>query len=187
MPFVLDTEKHMSTLAVPRVTDRSVEQLEQMFRQHYAMLYRTAYSMLHNPADAEDVPQTIFLRLLRRGMPPELETNAKRYLYRAAVNLSLDMIRLRKRQQRTVTSEGIEAPDDSDSSFIEERHRRLAEALAELHPETAQILILRYVHEYSDADIAKLLGVSRGTMAMRLLRSRARLKRLMQESLGEKP
>jgi hypothetical protein len=39
------------------------------------MLYRTAYSLLDNPADAEDVPQTIFLRLLRSGLPRDLQRN----------------------------------------------------------------------------------------------------------------
>jgi RNA polymerase sigma factor (sigma-70 family) len=177
----------MSILTAPSVTETLLEQeLERMFREHYQLLYRTAYSMLNNRADAEDVPQTLFLRLLRRGIPADLKTNARRYLYRAAVNLSLDMIRSRKRHPVTSGAETIEAPfDNSDSEFAEDAHRRLAAALAELHPETAQILILRYVHDYSDAEIAKLLGVSRGTMAMRLFRSRARLKKLMQT--GETP
>jgi len=177
----------MSTLAVPGVTSRSLEQeLEQLFREHYQMLYRTAYSMLDNPSDAEDVPQTIFLRLLRRGLPPDLKKNAKGYLYRAAVNLSLDMIRSRKRVELRGNAERFEIPDVSESNFAEDAHRRLAEAIAELHPEAAQIVILRYVHDYSDTDIAKLLGTSRGVIATRLFRSRARLKKLMQDSFGEK-
>jgi RNA polymerase sigma-70 factor, ECF subfamily len=175
----------MSTFAVPKVEDRVVgQELEQMFREHYSMLYRTAYSILHNPSDAEEVPQAIFLRLTRRGIPPDLKGNAKRYLHRAAVNQSLDMIRSRKRRQLEGPFELPDAPvDNSGSILLEETHRRLADALAELHPDAVQILILRYVHEYSDAEIAKLLGVSRGTMAMRLFRSRARLKKLMRESL----
>jgi RNA polymerase sigma-70 factor (ECF subfamily) len=180
----------MSILTAPRVTEKVLQQeLERMFREHYQLMYRTAYSMLGNQADADDVTQTIFLRLLRRGLPEDLNSNAQRYLYRAAVNVSLDMIRTRKRHPVADGVECIETLlENSDSNFEEERHRRLADALTELHPETAQILILRYVHDHSDAEIAKLLGVSRGTMAMRLFRSRARLKKLMQESLkGGKP
>jgi len=71
----------MSILTAPITTNRTLEQeLERMFREYYPMLYRTAYSMLGNTADADDVPQTIFLRLLRRGMPADLKTNARRYL-----------------------------------------------------------------------------------------------------------
>jgi DNA-directed RNA polymerase specialized sigma24 family protein len=55
----------------------------------------------------------------------------------------------------------------------------------ELDPETAEILILKYVHSYKDADIARVIGTSRGAIAMRLLRSRSRLKKLMRELSGE--
>jgi len=178
----------MSTLAVSRVTAKSLEQdFEQMFREHSQLLYRTAYSLLDNPADAEDVLQTIFLRLLRREFPPDLQHNAKGYLYRAAVNLSLNVIRSRQRHELTGDAERLEVPaDTSGSNVAEDTHQRLAEALAELSPEATQILVLRYVHDYSDADIAKLLGTSRGSIAMRLFRSRARLRKLMRDSLGEK-
>ena len=154
-------------------------EFEQLFREHSQMLYRTAYSLLDNASDAEDVLQTIFLRLLRNGLPPDLQKNVKGYLYRAAVNLSLDQIRSRKRDDPHV-----EVPAKTDSHSIEETHQRLAEALAELNPEAAQILILKYVHSSKDADIARVLGVSRGAIAMRLLRSRTRLKELMR-ALGE--
>jgi DNA-directed RNA polymerase specialized sigma24 family protein len=44
---------------------------------------------------------------------------------------------------------------------------------------------LRYLHDYSDAEIAALLGTSRGVIAVTLYRSRARLRRLLRDSLGE--
>jgi RNA polymerase sigma factor (sigma-70 family) len=58
--------------------------------------------------------------------------------------------------------------------------------LAELPPDAAQILILRYVHNYTDADIAQMLGKSRGAIAVRLVRLRTRLKQFVKASLGEK-
>ena len=135
--------------------------------------------------------QTIFLRLLRGGLTPDLQKNAKGYLYRAAVNLSLDTIRARRRGAKMAAkvasvAEYVESSAaTADSEVAEDRHRRLGEAFAELDPAAAEILVLRYVHNYSDAQIAKLLGSSRGAIAMRLLRSRARLKKLMRDSLGE--
>jgi RNA polymerase sigma-70 factor (ECF subfamily) len=161
-------------------------EFEQLFREHSHLLYRTAYSLLDSPADAEDVLQTVFLRLLRNGLPQNANHNVKGYLYRAAVNASLDMIRSRKRQERNLE---VRRPEYSSESFepsaADERHRHLAEALAELPPEAAQILVLKYVHGYKDADIAKVIGASRGAIAMRLLRSRSRLKGLMRELSGE--
>ena len=63
-----------------------VEELEAIFRRYYRMTYRTAYAVTGNPEDAEDVVQTIFLRLVRREFPPDLKKNPAGYLYRAAVN-----------------------------------------------------------------------------------------------------
>jgi RNA polymerase sigma-70 factor (ECF subfamily) len=158
-----------------------------MFREHYPMLYRTAYSLLDNAADAEDVPQTIFLRLLRSGLPADMERNPAGYLYRAAVNASISIIRSRKHQSRPDELERVEAPPGAfNLDVAEDAHRRVAEALADLAPASAQILILRYLHDYSDADIAKVLGTSRGAIAVRLVRLRARLKKFMQASSGEK-
>ena len=174
----------MSSVVTSGVTRMPLEQeFEQLFREHSQLLYRTAYSLLDNPADAEDVLQTIFLRLLRNGLPPGFQKNVKGYLYRAAVNGSLDTIRARKRHEHTGDIQPVER---AETDSVEERHRRLAEALAELDPEAAEILVLKYVHSYKDADIAKVIGTSRGAIAMRLLRSRSRLKKLMRDLSGEK-
>jgi RNA polymerase sigma-70 factor (ECF subfamily) len=162
-------------------------QVVELFREHYQMLYRTAYSILDNPADAEDVPQTIFLRLLRSGLPPDLQRNPQGYLFRAAVNLSLNVIRSRKRQRLSDDIESVQTVVESAASKGEDHIRQcIAEAIADLEPQTAQMLLLRYVHDYSDAKIAKLLGVSRGAVAMRLFRARARLKKILRKSLGDR-
>ena len=178
----------MLSFKVRDATTASFEtELEQLFREHYQMLYRTAYSLLENQADAEDVPQSLFLRMLQSGMTPDLRRNARGYLYRAAVNLSLNMIQERRRRPAPQDLSSLDVPiERAESDAAEEAHRRLAEAIAELDPEQAQILVLRYAHNYSDAQIAKLMGMSRGSIAMRLFRSRARLKKLMADSLGGK-
>lgn len=173
----------MSTLNVPEVTNPVDPELAEVFRAYYRMTYRTAYAVTGSSEDAEDVVQTIFLRLVKREFPPDLMKRPAAYLYRAAVNLSLNTIRGRKRQG-TRDASAIAAITESDSA--EEVHRRLYDAVAELTPESAQILILRYVHDYSDAEIAKLLGTSRGTIAVSLYRSRRRLKKLMQQGGGER-
>ena len=88
----------MSTVKVSDVIVEALEQeFEEVFREHYQMTYRTAYGVTGNPEDAEDIVQTIFLRLLRREFPPDLKKNPTAYLYRAAVNLSLNTIQAKKR------------------------------------------------------------------------------------------
>ena len=175
----------MSTIPEPEVVHRLEQELEISFREHYQMLYRTAYAILKNRADAEDVPQTIFLRLLRCGVPADFKVNAKRYLYRAAVNLSLDVIRTRKRQNLTSGVEKLEVPVDATETTLDEQiHKRLAEAIAELRTEDAEILMMRYVHSYRETELARLMGGTRGSIAIKLFRARARLKRIMRDLAG---
>jgi RNA polymerase sigma-70 factor (ECF subfamily) len=175
----------MSTLSIPDLTsDPAHPELTEIFREHYRLTYRTAYAVTGRAEDAEDVVQTIFLRLLRREVPPDLKKNPGAYLYRAAVNVSLNSIRGKKRETLAFDRARLETPPGSlDSDSAEEIHRKLYEAIAQLEPDAAHILILRYAHDYSDAEIAKLLGVSRTVIAVRLYRSRARLRKLLRSSL----
>jgi RNA polymerase sigma-70 factor, ECF subfamily len=177
----------MAIGAVSSVTDKpGLQELEELFREHHELVYRTAYSILNNAADAEDVVQSLFLRLVRRQLPPEVRTNVRGYFYRAAVNQSLDILRSRRRYELVADLENLDVTSRSpDSPFTERLHRLLEAALTELSPEAVHILVLRYTHNYSDKQIAALLGLSRTAIAVRLFRSRARLKKLMRDSLGE--
>jgi len=151
------------------------------------LIYSTAYSVTGSRQDAEDVLQTIFVRLLQRELPVEFRKNLKGYLYRAAVNVSLATIRSRKRRKIADDVDSLEQVADRPASTPdEEAKRRLRNAIAELKPQAVEILILRYEHEYSDAEIARMLGKSRGTIAVTLYRARARLKKLLSEPAGEK-
>lgn len=176
----------MSTVTLCGVTRTPLtEELDQIFREHHQLVFRTAYGVTGSREDAQDVVQTLFLRLLRRALPPDFRRNPKAYLYRAAVNASLNVIRERKRRERRDAAAHLETDPDS-AAFAEELHARLYEAIAELEPDAAHTLVLRYVHNYSVAEIAKLLGKSRGVIAVRLFRSRARLKQLVRVPLGDK-
>ena len=172
----------MSTVAVPSMTDVALpNELEDLFREHHQLVYRTAYSVTGKRQDAEDVLQTIFLRLLRRGLPAAFNNNPQGYLYRAAVNLSLNVVRTRKRHQSVDGAERmlVAVPTPGSTTTDTFLQRSLVAALAQLKPRTVEILVLHYEHDYSDAQIAKLLGTSRGTIAVALYRARARLKKLM--------
>jgi RNA polymerase sigma-70 factor (ECF subfamily) len=173
-----------SGAALTVVDRRGIPEVERMFREHHELVYRTAYSILKNAADAEDVLQTVFLRLVRREVPPDLHGNAKGYFYRAAVNLSLDVVRSKRRYEVVADGERFHVPvNSSESKSAERLHRRLTDALTKLNAETVHLLLLRYAHGYSDKQIAELLGATRGAIAVRLLRARARLRKLM-ESMG---
>ena len=149
------------------------------------MIYRTAYGVTGRHGDAEDVLQNIFLQLIRRPLAPDFTKSPKAYLYRAAVNASVDIVRRRKPEAPTDELNRVEAPGFEEINEQESRHHLLYEAIAELSPDAAQLVILRYMHHKSDAEIAKMLGVSRGAVALKLFRSRARLKKLIRARLGD--
>jgi RNA polymerase sigma factor (sigma-70 family) len=69
-----------------------VKPLDQMYEAHHGMVFRTAYRITGNAADAEDVLQTVFLRMVRGN--PAVE-NPESYLRRSAVNAALDVVRAR--------------------------------------------------------------------------------------------
>ena len=166
------------------VYSQRIRQFETIFNAHAQLMYRTAYGILGTHHDAEDVVQTIFMKLIRQEFPPDLERNPEAYLYRAAVNASLSTIRNRRHEVLVDSWQEFETPAPGDSGD-HERHRRLYEASAELKPEAALIVILRYMHNKSDAEIARMFGVSRGSIALKLFRSRMKLRKLLRESIGD--
>jgi len=172
----------MSIATVPNSSGKALTQeFEQVFREHCQFVYRTAYSVTGNHADAEDVLQAIFLKLIQRQMTERFWREPKAYLYRAAVNLALNSVRSRKRQNLTNDVEGLESPAPAGVDEREAIQRHLMDAIAQLKPSLVEMLVLRYGHNYSDAQIAKMLGKSRGTLAVTLYRARARLKTLLRD------
>jgi RNA polymerase sigma-70 factor (ECF subfamily) len=177
----------MQATSVHELAGESLPQeFEDLFQEHYVLVYRTAYGITGRVEDAEDVVQTLFLRLLKRERPRDFLKHPKAYLYRAAVNLSLTVVQTRQRRASLEASEELATSIAARASNrTEELHLKLYEAIARLKPKAASILILRYLHNYSDAEIAKLLGTSRGVIAVTLYRSRARLRKLLDAALGE--
>lgn len=177
----------MQATRVPRMDGEPLpREFEDLFHEHYALVYRTAYAVTGRVEDAEDAVQTIFLRLLQRDESDGFLKHPKTYLYRAAVNVSLKILETRRHRRRTEASEELAASVPARaSSRAEELHRNLYEAIGRLKPKAASILIFRYLHNYSDAEIATRLGTSRGVIAVTLYRTRARLKKLLYASQGE--
>ena len=171
----------METAAISSLIGQTLEQdIEELFEEHHQLVCRTAYSITGRVEDAEDVLQMLFVKLMQRGLPRGFHKNPKGYLYRAAVNASLDLIRARNRRSAVEAANPLSlgdslGSDERENLFID----RLRSALTKLKPRAVEILVLHYKFDYTDAEIAKMLGTSRGAVAINLYRSRARLKRLL--------
>src|SRR5262245_53783654 len=157
------------------------EDFERMFHEHHALVYRAAYRITGNAEDAEDVLQTLFLRLLRREQTPDFRSNPKGYLHRAAVNIALDVIKLRK--HNVTPDDTIPVYDRTRESV--EGQQMVVTALAELSSKLAEMFVLKHVEGYTNDEIAKLVGTSRGAVAVMLFRARAQLKRSIRRQTKE--
>ncbi len=171
-------------IAAVRTGEILPQEFEELFQEHYQLVYRTAYAITGNRHDAEDVLQSIFVKLLQRGVTPEVKEAPARYLHRAAVNLSLNVLRNKRRRRLVDGVELLDIPaspggENDDARQRDEQHGRLTQAMTRLKPRALEILLLHYKHDYTDAQIATLLGTSRGTIAVTLYRIRARLKTLL--------
>jgi len=171
----------LPVLAMSEATPAGPPGLEQVFREHQQRVFRAAYRVTGNAQDAEDVLQTVFLRLARRDTGELPVENPSSYLYRAAVNTALDLLRARRgaenvaiedaeRQRPTALSVAPERGDE-----VRELREWLRRALARLTPKAAEVFTLRYVEGHGNHEIARMLGLSRIAVAVSLHRTRRRL------------
>src|SRR5262245_53349918 len=111
----------MSSITAFEVKTRLTDsEFDQLFREHHALVYRTAFSVTRSAEDAEDVLQNVFLKLIRREFPTDLNKNPKGYFYRAALNSSLDLVRTRQRYILTGEAERLVNGAPQDPEFAEE-------------------------------------------------------------------
>jgi RNA polymerase sigma-70 factor (ECF subfamily) len=177
--------------AAPRSpTPAQGEDLESAFREHHAMVFRAAYRITGDAADAEDVLQTVFLRLLRRDADAARVENLPSFLHRAAVNAALDLVRSR-RNIRHIPLEDLEPILAAPASQSPERLRNSGEirewlrgTLARLNPRVAEMFVLRFFEGKDNPEIARLLDTTPGTVAVTLSRARDRLEREFRSAMG---
>jgi RNA polymerase sigma-70 factor (ECF subfamily) len=155
---------------------RQPTSLETAFREHHGRVFRAAHRITGNPQDAEDILQTVFLRLAQKG--DLAAENVSSYLYRAAINASIDLLRGRRDRGTVALDEAraVRSPEtperDRESGEVREWLRT---ALAGLSAQAAEMFALRYLEGHGNKDIARMLGVSRVRVAVALHRARQRL------------
>jgi RNA polymerase sigma-70 factor (ECF subfamily) len=164
------------------------EGLSQLFGEHHRRILMAAYRITGSMADAEDVAQGIFLRLAKTRGP--VITNAGSYLYRAAINASLDMLRQRKVALTDSLEEAAGIASTGSSPETEASGRQLGEslrlAISELPPRAAEMFTLRYLEDLDNREIATLLHTSQAVVAVTLHNARSRLKKRLSELEREK-
>ena len=136
-------------------------------------VYRLALCRMQRVADAEDVYQDVFLRLLGQNTADWEGERVKAWLIRATVNRCNDLHRFRLR--RTV----LPLEDIPDTTTPENEAAELWAAVASLPPKLRMVVHLHYAEDYTTEEIAAMLSVPPATVRTRLHRGRLRLKELL--------
>ena len=151
----------------------TAERREGWVRSHQPVVYRAAWLILRDEAAAEDVAQETFIRAFRNADRLSPGSDARPWLYRIAVNLTLNRMRSRRREERAVTRLGPRSALFEDAAS--ERGAgddSVSDALRRL-PERLRVpVILRYYLDLSEKEIARALGVRPGTTKSRLHEAR---------------
>jgi len=179
----------LASVAMPLI--ECPENLSQLFSEHHRRVLTAAYRITGSMADAEDVTQAVFLRLASADGIPETN-NAGSYLYRAAINGALDLLRRRKtaaieplEEAAGTASAGYGSSPETEASS-RQLGRLLRVAIGELSPRAAEMFSLRHIEGLGNREIAALMNTSQAVVAVTIHQARSRLKKRLKEFGWEK-
>ena len=170
-----------------------------LVRPHLDRLYRLAYRFTQSREDAEDLVQSLLIKLLPQAERLALLDLPGPWMARALYNLYIDQTRQRRRQEAAIgsplTEDGVleaiaDEFSDSPEQAVErnQREQRLALALATLSDDHRALIAWHDMEGYTLDELAEQLSVPIGTLKSRLHRGRANLRTLLEEpSAGATP
>jgi RNA polymerase sigma-70 factor (ECF subfamily) len=170
----------MTPLQAPRPrVDRT---FERMYRRYGTHVYRYAYSVLRNRADAEDVTQTTFMnafRALERGEDPRAPLN---WLISIAHNVCLQRFRSNSRRPQEVALD-YDVADSLVDEDVGPGAEDIRRALGHLAFNQRAAIVLREIEGRSYAEIADVLGVSMSAVETLIFRARRALREQLEGAL----
>ena len=163
------------------------KEFENIYRQHYAKMYRLARTMLYDVDESKDVVSDIFARLLREKYQPQ-QSQMEGYLMTAVLNRCRDVIShksIRKRVEKLFLQESMQGHIISMND--DDRLERLMQFIeAELPPLSQLIFRLRFLREMSYEEVAQATGVSKVTVYNHLSQSLQRIKEHFQQQTAKR-
>jgi RNA polymerase sigma-70 factor (ECF subfamily) len=177
-------------LALPQMESRKVSEaavsaeIETLVREHARLVFRIAYSVVRNHADAEDVVQEVFLRVAKHGAKGI--DDAKAWISRIAWRTSVDRYRSLGRAQHEEFDERIHLSNlrsaNLEREFISREDLALLDRMiAGLPGKERDALLLTSVEELTSAEAAAILGTTQTSVRARVFRARQRLTEKLQK------
>jgi RNA polymerase sigma-70 factor (ECF subfamily) len=166
---------HIDELPILMTATTRPSGFAELYERHSPAVFRAALRVTGNAADAEDVLQTVFLRIVSRGGDVEGVSVPAAYFRRAAVNAAVDV--LRRRELHAEAEYDDQAHASQPPLLLKERLRR---AIAALDREDAALFLLRHVEGLSNDELAGMFEIEKNNVAVRLHRIRQRLQAEME-------
>lgn len=154
------------------------EQFTHLAQTYMDTVFRVAFNYLKNRTEADDITQTVLLKLYRADRAFESEDHVKHWLIRVTANECKRMLRLPWRR-----TESIENCAET-LSFSTPEHSELFFATMALPKKYRVAIFLYYYEDYSTEEIAGALGIPKGTVCTHLKRGRELLKEKLLEAMG---
>lgn len=145
----------------------------ELARAYAPAIFRLAYARTGSRADAEDIMQEVFVRLLRAEPDFADRAHARAWLLRVAANCANDWFRAPWRRREGPLTDSLPAPEHEDGGVVE--------AVLALPAKYRTAVHLYYYEELSVAEIAKITGKSESAVKSRLFRARAMLREALKE------
>jgi len=166
--------------------------IEMLVRQYETGVFRLALSIVGDQAEANEITQETFIAALRSLSSYREQQSFKAWLYTIALNQSRSHLRKRKtleRLRRTLNSlfrvETQKQVSPEESVLQNDKEAEVWKALNQLDEPFRIVVVLRYFHELSIAEISEILSVNEGTIHSRLHTARARLRSALNHLHGE--
>jgi len=169
---------------------------EQLIEQYAEQVYRVAFRLLQNAADAEDALQEAFLAVYLRIGEFQGEAKLSSWLYRIVTNKALDIIRKRQRKTEAATDALEDLGDDAgewipdqqatlpeDWAERQEINDLIAEGLTHLSPKLRAAFVLFELEGLSMEEVAAALNVSPSAAKVRVHRARLALRQFLAQRL----
>ena len=153
------------------------KEIETLFRQHYAAMYRLARTILYDADESKDVVSDVFVRLLHNNPSVQVE-KMEGYLMMAVRNRCLDVLSHKsvREQVEKLFSQELKQRHIIARNEDERLDRLMQYVERELPPLSQQILRLRFLQEMTYEEVAQEVGVSKVTVYNHLWQSMHRIK-----------
>ncbi len=158
--------------------------ITELYAAHRLSLVRLAVLLVDDVASAEDVVQDAFAALARRPDAVKDPSKALAYLRVAVVNTARSALRRRRTARAYAPPHDLSPPSPEDSAVLAEEHRAVIAACRPWPRASVRCWSLRYWSHLSEAEIARTLGISQGTVKSTASRALVALEKAMQTELG---